>query len=235
MKLLHLSHFILPLGITTGALSMYLARDQKVEQQPPTNKTIQSSSAQKETPFSPKQINEHKQLWQGYIKTRKTIEENLKTVDRSTARSRSYSPYRALKISETYAYNGDILHRMYFENITNTTTTVGPNTRKLITDNFGTLDKFKEDFMACGQSSRGWVMTAYSYDDGKLYNFLLEEHNQNIPLLTAPLLILDVYEHAYMIDFGIDRTTYLNLFWQNIDWTVVEERFSTYIEPFTKN
>lgn len=78
-------------------------------------------------------------------------------------------------------------------------------------------------------------MTAYSYDDGKLYNFLLEEHNQNIPLLTAPLLILGMYEHAYMIDFGINRTTYLNLFWQSIDWATVEQRFSQYVRLFVRN
>jgi Fe-Mn family superoxide dismutase len=184
-----------------------------------------------ETPFSEKQVTQHKKLWEGYIKTRSEIAEKLQSVDR-TAKSRSYSAYRALKVAETYAYNGDILHRLYFENLTTATTTPSEEIRTLLERSFGSFDAFKTDFMACGQSARGWVMTAYSLDDHKVYNFLLEEHNQTVPVMTMPLLILDVYEHAYMIEFGIDRTTYLNLFWEHINWSVVEQRYQALFKPF---
>lgn len=191
----------------------------------------QGSSASTETPFSEKQISQHKTLWQGYINARKEIAEKLQTVDRAAAKSRTYSPYRALKLAETFAYNGDILHRLYFENLTATVMAPSEQLQAFIAQTFGSFEAFKDDFIACGQSARGWVMTAYSLDDHKLYNFLLEEHNQCVPLLTVPLLILDVYEHAYMIDFGIDRTTYLNLFWEHINWDVVQERYTASVLP----
>lgn len=202
-----------------------------VSQKHPFSTLTTTSHISTETPFSEKQVSQHKILWQGYINARKEIAEKLQTVDRATAKSRSYSAYRSLKLAETYAYNGDILHRLYFENISNNSTVPGAATSKLITASFGTFEAFQTDFMACGQSARGWVMTAYSLDDHKLYNFLLEEHNQSVPIMTIPLLILDVYEHAYMIDFGIDRTTYLNLFWNHINWDIVEQRYTALERP----
>ncbi len=178
--------------------------------------------------LSTQQIKEHETLYQGYVKKRNEITQALKTVDRSNP-SRTYSPFRALKVAETYAVNGQILHELYFENLGKQNSSVGKQMLELIQAHFGSLQAFKQDFMDCAQVARGWVITAYSFDDGRLHNFVLEEHNQHVPVLIIPLLILDVYEHAYMIDFGIKRTPYLNVFWQNIDWDVVEKRITTWV------
>lgn len=182
--------------------------------------------------LSPNQLKQHMTLYAGYVKSRNDIAKSLETVDRVNANSRTYSAFRALKVAETYAVNGSILHELYFENLAPKPTTVGPLTEKLIIESFGTFEAFKQDFMASGNSARGWVLTCYSLDDHRVHNFVLEEHNQHVPVLALPLLVLDVYEHAYMIDFGIQRIPYLNVFWDAIDWNVVEARVEKWVKNF---
>ncbi len=178
--------------------------------------------------LSKKQIDEHEQLYKGYVNSRNKISLELQKVDRSSP-SRTWSPFRELKIEETYAINGQILHELYFENLEQPGIEMGPQMKALIESNFGSIEKFKKDFMDCGNVSRGWVVTAFSFDDGRLHNFVLEQHNQNVPVLMIPLLVLDVYEHAYMIDYGIKRAPYLDVFWKNINWNVVENRINRWV------
>ena len=174
--------------------------------------------------LSKNQIDQHKELYAGYIKKRNEIAQKLQTVNREYAANRTYSAFRALKIAETYAINGSLLHELYFENLGGNNTTMGPMAKKLLEKNFGSLDSYKQDFIDCGGCARGWVITALMLDDYSVHNFVLEEHNQHVPVLALPLIVLDVYEHAYMIDFGIKRDPYLEVFWKNINWNVVEKR-----------
>ena len=74
----------------------------------------------------------------------------------------------------------------------------------------------------------------YGIDDGHVHNYVFESHNQNVPVLSIPLLVLDVYEHAYMIDFGIKRAAYLDVFWENVNWDVVEQRIKKWVLPFMR-
>jgi Fe-Mn family superoxide dismutase len=71
---------------------------------------------------------------------------------------------------------------------------------------------------------RGWVVLAYSLYDGKLHNYGADAHHFNFPALAWPLLVLDVYEHAYTIDYGVKRPPYLDVFMKNIRWDVVNKR-----------
>ena len=82
--------------------------------------------------------------------------------------------------------------------------------------------------------SRGWVVTGYMLDDGMIHNFVLEEHNQSVPVLMIPLLVIDVYEHAYMIDFGTNKNPYFEVFWRNINWSAVEERINRWVLPLRR-
>jgi len=181
--------------------------------------------------LSNNQINQHLQLYKGYVNKRNEITDKLKTVNRKNAGSRTYSAYRALKVAETYAVNGSVLHELYFENLGKQNQKPGPLMQKLIEKSFGSMDAFKQDFMDAGSCARGWVLTGYMLDDNLIHNFVLEEHNQHVPVLCIPLLILDVYEHAYMIDFGIHRNKYLDVFWKNIDWNAVEQRIKKWVDP----
>lgn len=183
--------------------------------------------------FSKKQITDHEKLYQGYVNSRNKITATLKTVDRDNL-SKTYSPFRALKVAETYAMNGQLLHELYFENLTPEPTKPGPETLALINASFGSFENFKKDFLDTGKVARGWSIAAYCLDDGTLKNFLLDEHNVYVPVMVIPLLILDVYEHAYMIDFGIDRNTYLDLFWKQVNWDTVEKRIKKWVNKFKK-
>ena len=197
--------------------------------------TPQEFNLQKKlTWLSNNQIEQHKTLYKGYVSKRNEITEKLQAIDRTEKGSRTYSPFRALKIAETYAMNGSILHELYFENLGGTSQDIGSEMKKLIIDNFGSVESFKQDFLLCGSCARGWVITSFSLEDKRLHNFVLEEHNQNVPVLIIPLLVLDVYEHAYMIDFGIHRNPYLENFWHTIDWNIVEKRIQKWLKPFLK-
>lgn len=181
--------------------------------------------------FSTKQIEEHEQLYQGYVTKRNEIAEYLEDADRSKANNATYSLFRGLKLAETFALNGDVLHRLYFQNMGSKKSTMGPKTQELIKRNFGSIEAFKQDLFATASSARGWAITAYTIDDGRVYNYLLDTHNQMVPMLVIPLLVLDVYEHAYMIDFGIKRVPYLDVFWKNINWDIIEYRVA-FIEKY---
>jgi superoxide dismutase, Fe-Mn family len=177
--------------------------------------------------LSAKQISDHKELYVGYVNKRNEIDEGLQTVDKAKA-NQSYSALRGLKVAETFARNGALLHELYFENI-GTGTEMGQKTQELLIKNFGSVATFKEDLMATAISARGWVLTCYNLDDHRVHNYLLDAHNELVPVLTIPLLAVDTYEHAYMIDFGINRKEYLILLWDNINWNVVEERIKQWI------
>ena len=178
--------------------------------------------------FTDNQIQQHGDiLYKGYINKLNEVEEKLGSADRSKA-NQIYSEFRGLKADETFALNGVVLHEIYFENMGGKGTKPGAETAKLIDRDFGGFDKWLEDFKATGMAVRGWVVFAYSLYDGKLHNYGLDSHNNGVPFFCLPLLIMDVYEHAYTIDYGVKRPPYIEAFVKNIDWNVVEKRVKAY-------
>lgn len=183
--------------------------------------------------LSANQLDQHQKLYQGYVKKRNEIAHGLQTVSRKDSAGITYSPFRALKVAETFALNGSVLHELYFEGL-GTGTKPGKKTLQLITENFGSLEAFKKDLLDTASCARGWAIMCFNIDDGKVYNYLLDAHNETVPMLVLPLLIVDVYEHAYMIDFGINRAKYLDILWKNINWNVVEKRIEKWVSKFKK-
>ena len=162
--------------------------------------------------------------YKGYVTKINEVWEKLLTVDRSKA-NQNFSDYRALKVEESFNYMGVVLHELYFENIKNGEgTQPSPKLMELIEKNFGSFDKWKEDFKACGIALRGWAVLVYDLSSGKLINNGLDAHNSYGLLNAIPLLVLDVYEHAYYIDQGPKRAPYIDAFFQNVNWNVVNKR-----------
>jgi Fe-Mn family superoxide dismutase len=121
-----------------------------------------------------------------------------------------------------------VLHELYFENIKGTKgSTLSAKLAEHINKNFGSFDKWKEDFKACGIALRGWAILVYDLTSGKLINNGLDAHNMYGLLNTIPLVVLDVYEHAYYADQGPKRPPYIDAFFENLDWNVVNTRFDT--------
>lgn len=175
------------------------------------------------------QLEQHMKLYQGYVKKRNEIDDALQSVDRANVANVTYSPYRSLKIAQVFAHNGSLLHELYFENL-GASDGMGEKTTELLIKNFGSVENFKKDLLDGASCARGWVLTGYCLDDGKIKNFVLDAHHENVPVLVLPLLVVDTYEHAYMIDYGINRAQYLKDLWANINWDVVEERVNKWVK-----
>jgi len=175
--------------------------------------------------ISDQQIEYHFEThYKGYVAKMNEILEKLETVDRSKA-NQNFSDYRALKVEESFNWMGVVLHELYFENIKDGAgTSPGAKLNQIIKDNFGSFDKWKEDFKACGIALRGWAVLVYDLSSRRLVNNGLDAHNVYGFLNSIPLLVLDVYEHAYYTDQGPKRPPYIDRFFENVNWNVVNRR-----------
>lgn len=179
--------------------------------------------------ISQKTLEEHYKLYNGYVNKTNEIWEKLKIADRSNANA-SYSEYRELKLEETYCLDGVKLHELYFENLGSNGGYPDGLIASMITLDFGSFDNWKEDFIACGISSRGWTLLCFDPIDLKLHNYLQDLHNHGVVSRAVPLLVLDTYEHAYFIDYGTDKKSYINAFMDNIKWSEVNRRVTCWVD-----
>ncbi|MFQ5737330.1 MAG: superoxide dismutase [Thermodesulfobacteriota bacterium] len=175
--------------------------------------------------ISENQIAQHRDiLYAGYVNKLNEIEERLRTVDISKA-NQTFSEMRGLKADETFALNGVIFHELYFENLGGSEGKPTGPLADMIAREWGSFDRWMENFKACGLAARGWVILGMNTYDGKLHNYCLDTHNFNVPAQTIPVLVMDVYEHAYTIDYGVKRPPYIDAFIKNIEWSVCARRF----------
>lgn len=172
--------------------------------------------------LSEKQIKEHHDvLYAGYVKKWNEIQEKLGTVDREKAQA-TYSEYGELKREETFALNGIKLHEGYFDDLIKGGTDPNSTVKEWIEKDFGSYEQWVLDFKALGMAARGWAILAFDLDEGRLYNYLCDSHNQGGVWNSVALLIMDVYEHAYFIDFATARKAYIEVFFKNINWNAVD-------------
>ena len=172
-------------------------------------------------------IEAHYKLYQGYVNKRNEILGKLDGVDLSSA-NQVYSELRALKVDLTFAIGGIKNHEIYFEHLGG----IGGDPAGLFGDlvkrDFGSVDAWKADLKATGLAGRGWAWTAYDWDEGRLFNYIGDAQN-TFPIWNATALVaLDVYEHAYFLDFGTDRGAYVDAFFNNLDFDVVNDWCSRY-------
>lgn len=159
----------------------------------------------------------HDKLYVGYVNKRNEIEEKLKTIDRGAANA-TYSDLRAAKLEETFAGNAIVLHEAYF-NVLGGDGQASGDLVKQIEKDFGSFEAWVTDFKACGLVARGWVVLGWDLNDGRLHNYICDAHNQGGMWGVMPVIVLDVYEHAYMIDYGSDRKAYIEVFMQQLNWS----------------
>lgn len=168
----------------------------------------------------------HDKLYVGYVNKTKEIEEGLKTVDPTTA-NQVYSQYRALKSNEAFARNGVTLHESYFLSLGGEKTyDLHQAFEKQILADFGSMDNFKAHLTATGMAARGWAVVAWDMNDKKLHIYGCDSHEQGGIWGAFPILTLDVYEHAYFADYGSDRKSYIEDFWNNIHWERCNELYA---------
>jgi len=170
----------------------------------------------------------HDKLYAGYVDKKDEVQTKLSliTAYQLAGANQSYSDLRALKDAETFAVNGTNLHEWYFENLGGDGKPVG-SIVDAIAAKYGSFDNFLKLFAACGMAARGWVVLAYDAHDKSLQIYTGDAHNQGGVWGAIPLLVLDVYEHAYFMDFAQDRKAYIADFMSHINWQTVEHRYNS--------
>ena len=179
--------------------------------------------------FSDQLLKNHFTLYQGYVtNTNKLIDLMMNMVkDGKTATPE----FTELKRRFGWEFNGMRLHELYFSNMNKSRTSFNTtsNLSKLITAQFGSYEQWETAFKAVGSMRGiGWVMLSYDPVGKKLFNLWVNEHDVGHLTGTIPLLIMDVFEHAFMIDYGLKRGDYITAFFNSIDWSVVEQRLVYY-------
>ena len=172
-------------------------------------------------------IDNHIKLYQDYLETFNRISANLDSVDRSSSNSNN-SNYRSLKIDETYNVNGAYLHELYFANMADPNSRINMDMLSYMRLNrdFGTFDDWQKDFIACGLSSRcGWVVTYLNMYTQSYMNTFVDFHSLNVPIGMYPVIVVDMWQHAYYKDYLKDSKTYLTAMMKELRWSVIEERF----------
>ncbi len=174
--------------------------------------------------ISDKQIDYHFEThYKGYVNKLNEIWEKLQQADRSKA-NQNYSDFRELKLEETFNYDGSLLHETYFANLAKEHAPVSESFKKQVEKDFGSYEKWVEDFKATGVAFRGWSLCVFDLNTGKLRNIGADVHNTNGIWNAILVLALDVYEHAYYTDYGPKRAPYLDAFLKNVKWSDVGQR-----------
>ncbi len=172
-------------------------------------------------------IEAHYRLYQGYVAKRNEILGKLATVDLGTA-NQAYSELRSLKVELSFAIGGIKNHELYFEHLGGTGGDPKGAFGDLVARDFGSVAAWKADLKATGLAGRGWAWTAYDWDERRLFNYIGDAQNSYPVWNATPLVALDVYEHAYFIDFGTDRAAYIEAFFHNLDYGVVNGLVEAY-------
>jgi Fe-Mn family superoxide dismutase len=174
--------------------------------------------------FSETLLKNHFTLYQGYVtNTNKVLDTLSQTLKDGKAGSYEYAE---LKRRLGWEFNGMRLHEYYFENLGGKGgLNQGGKLAKKLVEDFGSFEAWEKDFKATGtMRGIGWVVLYQDPANGKLINFWINEHDVSHPAGGNPLLILDVFEHAFMIDYGLKRPDYIEAFFKNIHWGAVEAR-----------
>ncbi|MTK13112.1 MAG: superoxide dismutase [Clostridiaceae bacterium] len=175
-----------------------------------------------------KQLQQHYKLYEGYVSKMNEIWNIPNDAKEFKDSNATYSKMRSLKLGETFALDGVKLHQLYFQNMTGGFNNPTGEIIKLIKRDFNSYENFLQYFKNVGLAVRGWAILAIDPLDNRLHVFGSDAHDVGAVWKSYPLLIMDVYEHAYFMDFGTDRSKYIDTFIKNINWRIVNGRLQKY-------
>lgn len=174
--------------------------------------------------FSEILLKNHFTLYQGYVtNTNKLIEIITQMVKEGKTATPEFSE---LKRRFGWEFNGMRLHEYYFDNLGDKgEIDRGGKVFKKISEDFGSFNDWEKEFRAVGaMRGIGWAILYQDNLTGRLFNFWINEHDVGHPSGCVPILVLDVFEHAFMIDYGLKRADYIDAFFKNINWKEAERR-----------
>ncbi len=179
--------------------------------------------------ISDDQIAEHLKLYAGYVKQVNTLNEDLFDLLGKGKASGKDPAFAELTRRLGFEYNGMILHEYYFSNLRRAgepTPPAASGLARALTDTYGNVEAWKTDFQAMGDMRGiGWVILFQDPATDRLTNHWVTLHQDGVPAGFKPLLVMDVWEHAFMRDYkATDKAKYVEAFFRNIDWQMVERR-----------
>jgi Fe-Mn family superoxide dismutase len=172
-------------------------------------------------------LSNHIELYKGYLENFNQISAELDAADRSSVNG-NHSQYRNLKNDETYNMNAAYLHELFFANIGDNDSRINMDTLSYmrLTRDFGTFDDWQKDFIACSMSSRcGWAVTYLNTYTQTYMNCVIDLHSKNVPAGMYPVIVMDLWQHAYYKDYLKDSKTYLTAMMKQFRWPIIEKRF----------
>jgi superoxide dismutase, Fe-Mn family len=174
--------------------------------------------------FSETLLKNHFTLYQGYVTNSNKV---LETLDAMAKADKLASPEAAeLRRRLGWEFNGMRLHEYYFENLGGKSA-IGKEGKlgKKIAHDCGSYEAFEKEFRGvASMRGIGWAVLYQDFTNGNLINFWINEHDVGHPAGCNPLLICDVFEHAFLTDYGLKRADYIEAFFKNINWAAVEAR-----------
>jgi Fe-Mn family superoxide dismutase len=168
-------------------------------------------------------LNNHFSLYSGYVKNTNLILEKLKNIEIGSV------GFNELNRRFSWEFNGMRLHELYFENLSKENQNIDENSDlyKEIVKEFNSFENWQNVFKNSGLTRGiGWVLLVKDRKTGLLINTWIGEHNIGNLCDQEILLVMDVWEHAYMTDYGIKKSDYIDIFLKNINWNKVEFRFN---------
>jgi len=170
----------------------------------------------------------HELLYKEYVEAFNKISIGLDAANPEEAKSTT-SAVRDLKSDETYNMNAVKLHELYFSNISDLASEISVDSipfMRLARD-FGTFERWQQDFIGCALSSRnGWAMTVYEPFKNTYMNVVVDEHHIGVPVGSVPVVVLDMWEHAYVRDYTTEKKTYIHAMMRELNWSVIEARMA---------
>ena len=177
--------------------------------------------------FSDALLKNHFTLYEGYVKNTNTVLEKLQTLAKED--KRATSEYMELKRRFGWEWDGMRLHELYFGNMKNGGAALDPDSvlAGKIATQWGSVEEWAKGFKATGaMRGIGWVILAHDKESDTLFTIWVNEHDTGHLAGATPLLVMDVFEHAFMLDYGLKRADYIAAFWNALNWETVSSRLS---------
>ena len=169
----------------------------------------------------------HLTLWQGYANQTNNIRKALAELDTDPAKGNQiYSQTRALKVNYAFALGGYKNHNVYFDTLGGDGGPATGEVAGLIDEAYGSFEKWAADFKITGISSRGWAYLGYDREEQRVFNYAGDSQDTFPQWGTELILALDVYEHAYFLDYQTARAKYIDAWFSNVDWNAVNARLA---------
>jgi Fe-Mn family superoxide dismutase len=171
----------------------------------------------------------HLKLYEGYVKNTNLLAENLAELVRQKKAAATNPAYAELKRHLGFEYGGMVLHEYYFGNLKAGGGAPSGAFISAVTESFGGFEAWKTDFVGVGNMRGvGWAILYQDPVTEQLSNHWIELHQQGVPSGFKPILVMDVWEHAFLLDFKpSERDKYIEAFFANVDWQTVDRNLGS--------